>query len=113
MFSLWEKTVSHLQLNYLNYSFVQAKNELSFLFRRVYVLYEPHKESSSKSAESWSGLTSKVASLTLQSMEGAVAKYEEEVRSAREGRADVSWDFCQYFMLQVRTMGGRYTKVRK
>ena len=77
------------------------------LVTRLYVLHEPHKDSS-KSAESWSGLTAKVATLTLQSMESAVTKYEEEVRSARERRTESTWDFCQYFLLQVSTTIARY-----
>lgn len=77
---------------------------LYFIFStpfRIVILHDPLRESS-KTADSWVSLASKLASLTISSLGLAVTKYEDRVRTERERRNDKSWNFCSYFILQVR-----------
>jgi len=72
-------------------------------FFRLFVLQEATKDTT-KSAESWTSLAAKVATSTVRCMEAVVAKYDENVRSERERRNSKTWDFCSYFLLQVRAV---------
>ena len=70
---------------------------------RIYLLHEATKDTA-KSHESWHVLVTKLAASTIKSMENQVSAYEEKVRSERERRNEKSWDFCTYFLMQVRKL---------
>lgn len=59
-------------------------------------------KSESRSAESWRGLISRVRHLTLTAYDKTLLRFREIIKEHREKRNQQGWNFCHYFLLQVR-----------
>jgi len=66
---------------------------------RCVALMDPTK-ADSRAAESMQTLLHKFRQFFLQSYNKVLNKFEENIRSQREKRTDLSWNFCEYFLLQ-------------
>lgn len=64
--------------------------------------------SESRSAGSWRGLLVNFRLLLLFAYDRALLRFEEIVREQREKRNQPGWNFCNYFLLQVRMVARVY-----
>jgi hypothetical protein len=68
---------------------------------RCVALSDPSKLDS-KSAESLQAALHRIRQLLLASYSKTLTKFEENMRAQREKRNEGGWNFCHYFLLQVR-----------
>lgn len=66
---------------------------------RCVVLSDPLKDSS-RTQESWNAFLTKLRTLLLMSFTKNLGKFEDDMRTLREKRAEPGWSFCEYFMVQ-------------
>lgn len=70
-----------------------------FLFRCLSVV-DPVK-GETKSSESWQTFLFRLRQALMAAFSRTLTKFEETVRTQRERRNELNWNFCNYFLLQV------------
>ena len=56
----------------------------------------------SKSSESWQTFLFRLRQALMAAFSRTLTKFEDTVRTQRERRNELNWNFCNYFLLQVR-----------
>lgn len=59
-------------------------------------------KSEMRSAESWRGLINRIRHLMLVAYDKTLSHFEDIIREQRESRNHPNWNFCHYFLLQVK-----------
>ena len=70
-----------------------------FKFRCLSVV-DPVK-GETKSSESWQTFLFRLRQALMAAFSRTLTKFEETVRTQRERRNELNWNFCNYFLLQV------------
>lgn len=55
----------------------------------------------SKSSESWQTFLFRLRQALMAAFSRTLTKFEDTVRTQRERRNELNWNFCNYFLLQV------------
>ncbi len=74
---------------------------LTLLFHRCLAVVDPVK-GETKSSESWQTFLFRLRQALMAAFSRTLTKFEETVRTQRERRNELNWNFCNYFLLQVR-----------
>ena len=72
-------------------------------FERCIALLDPIK-GENKSPESWQTFLFRFRQALIAAFSRALTKFEEVVRTQREHRNELNWNFCNYFLLQVTSI---------
>lgn len=79
--------------------FCSTFNFLFLKFRCLSVV-DPVK-GETKSSESWQTFLFRLRQALMAAFSRTLSKFEETVRTQRERRNELNWNFCNYFLLQV------------
>ena len=71
-----------------------------FKIYRCVSLVDPLK-GEAKTTESWQTFMFRFRQALMAAYNRTITKFEECVRTHREHRTELNWNFCNYFLLQV------------